>query len=226
MANLRLIVDNAHDDAILSADQEAMPISNTQGSKGVLKEYPWRSTDTTVQTWSTVFPEKVIDGFGLFGANLTQAATLTLELKLATVLQDTQVIAANGTNDWVKWFSGVSADEVVVTLDDTTNPAGYLQFVMPFYGPKVEVAYNYDLGMKFRMPQDVEHIRTAGDSLRSGGTQLRHKKASLNFSYVLEADRIALIDALLLKGQAYPMFVSLLPEAGGRGIIYRLSGGP
>lgn len=216
MANMRLIVDNAHDAAILSADQEAMPIANTQGGKGVLREYPWRSTDATEQSWGGVFPAKAIGGIVISRANFTQDAVVTVELKLSTSTVDTIVIPANGTDTWVAWIDPVTADEIEVTVDDTANPAGYLQFVQALYGPVVTTQYNYDLGAKFRIQQDVEHVRTAGQSLRSQGTRLKTKTASINLSHIPEADRLSLIDALLRHGQAVPVFVSLLPEATGR----------
>lgn len=216
MANMRLIVDNAHDAAILTADQEAMPIANTQGGKGVLREYPWRSTDTTVQTWGGVFPAKTIGGIVISRANFTQDAVVTVALKLSTATVDTIVIPANGTDTWVAWIDPTTADEIEVTIDDIDNTAGYLQFVQALYGPTVTVSYNYALGAKFRIQQDVEHVRTSGQSLRSQGTRLKTKKASISLKYMPEADRITLIDALLLHGQAVPLFNSLLPEAGGR----------
>jgi len=216
MANMRLIVDNAWDNAILSADQEAMPITNTQGRKGVLREYPWRSTDTTAQAVGGVFPQADIEGIVISRANFTQAATVTAVLKLSTATVDTIVMVPNGTDTWVAWIAPTTADEIEITIDDTANPAEYLQFVQCFAGPKVEVNYNYDLGMKFTKLQDVEHIRTAGQSLRSQGTGLTHKNAKLNFSYIPEVDRLIFVDAMEWRGQSWPFFVSLLPNTGGR----------
>jgi hypothetical protein len=216
MEHLSLVVDNAHDDAVLSASSEAMPFANTKGSKGHLREYPWRSTATTLQTLGGIFPERSIALLALTGANFTQAAVVTVKLYLATVLVATEVIAANGTDTWHKWIAPIAADQYEITLSDAGNAAGYLEFRQFILGPRVQAAYNFARGADLSDVYDVEHIRTAGGSLRAEGTSLKHRKARISLSYVPEADRLVLQDALALFGPAKPVFVSLFPGAGGR----------
>lgn len=215
MANMRLIVNNAWDNAVLSADQEAMPITNTQGGKGVLREYPWRSTDATSQTIGGVFPEVDIDGIVINRANFTQSATVTAVLKLATVTVDTIVMTANGTDTWVEWITPAAADEIVITINDTANPAGYLQCVQVFLGSKIELDYNFEFNGQFSWPEDVEHHLTAGQSLRSSGTGISRRTASIDLRWLSDADRETLKTALLQYGRAQPLFASFYPGLGG-----------
>ena len=229
MSNIRIIAQDGHKDAVLTATSEALAIQNTQDDR---RAYVWRSVDDAMaspaidaldQVVTAVMPVSITGAgaIALTNTNLTLAATLSVDLKNGGGTVDTVAPVclgenSDGTTTWVAWFSVETAvDQYEMSIQDPTNPDGYIQVVQILCGPYLEPTYNFSLGAVVDWREDVQHITTAGQSIRSEGTGLVRREAAINLDLMPEADRATLIDELVAAGQKATLFVSLYPGRGG-----------
>lgn len=225
MSNIRIIAQDGHKDAVLTATSEAMDIDNTQDSR---RAYPWRSEDTSGGDWwdqtiTAIMPVSILGlgGIVLSNTNLTLDATVSAVLKNGVTTVDTvtpECLGENpdGTTTWVAWFTVETAvDQYELTIDDSTNPDGYLQIVQIIAGPALSPVYNPAYGLETEWAEDVQHITTAGQSLRSEGTGLVRREITMDLEVMTEADRVLLVDGLIAAGQKATIFVSVYPGEGG-----------
>ncbi|MCK9564157.1 MAG: hypothetical protein M0R02_15705 [Bacteroidales bacterium] len=219
MANLRIIAADLHGTAALTASSAAMPVANTQNP---LRSYPWRSTSAAVQTISATLTASVGGGAGLVltNTNLRTTATVSAALKDGGVTVNTVSLTClgsnlDGTTTWHAWFDDTGIDGYTLTLTDTGNPAGYLQVVQILCGEYITTEYNVAYGAGLTLLEDVTAIETAGLSLRTEGTGDVRRVLTVEHEFLLEADRAALIDALVGAGRKATLFVSLYPGEGG-----------
>lgn len=227
MANIRILAQDGHKNAVLTATSEAdgLAIENTQDDR---RAYVWRSEDTsgadaTEQTITAVMPVSILGlgGLVLSNTNLTADATVSAVLKNGMATVDTVAPVClgenpDGTTTWVAWFSVETAvDQYELTIDDSTNPDGYLQIVQIIAGPAMSPEYNPAYGLETAWTEDVQHIATAGQSIRSEGTGLVRREITLNLEVMTEGDRVMLVDGLIAAGQKATLFVSIYPGEGG-----------
>lgn len=240
MSNLKIIYDNVVDRAdslAASTTNGSLVASNMQNDR---KGSVHRSTGTTVlyqATWNTAV---TVGGIALPATNLTAAATWTVAIYTDTACTDLitggTVVACPGLNlslwDWdgalnanafayggasksSGWFDQnyTNVKGLRITLNDASNPAGYLDCARIVAGPFWQPTYGADYGATMEMPDTSESRRThAGDNPSERGT--RYDRMTLDLRMMPEADRAQL--ALMIRniGTSRNFFLSLLPGEG------------
>lgn len=233
---MRLIIDNVHDGASLTATSEALPVAYTQRSG---RAYPWRSTDTATQVIEgTLASAEYIDALVLYRHNLSATATAQVEL-----LGDTGVVYDSGEqplaeliplgvfragidpwgasyNDQIPvacspfWLPVTAITGYRITLKDPANSAGFVQVGRVIVGLSFSPEYNPAYGLQLEWRENVEHRRTEGGSLRSVGEGLA-RRLSLDLAFMPDNDRAKLTTDLVKRGKASDVFISVYPEQGG-----------
>lgn len=221
MANIRLILNNGHADAVLTATSEetGLEIENTQNER---RARVWRSTSDAAQTITAVMPVSIsgVGGIVLTNTNLTTDADVEVDLKNGVTVIDTVTLVNlctnfDGTTDWVAWFDvDTAVDQYEMVITDTDNPDGYLQITQVICGPYISPGYNFALGAGFEVDEDIQHTITAGLSPRSSGTGAERRELSIDLKFIEEADRATLVDGLLDFGMGSVLYVSMYPDQG------------
>ncbi|UXZ55834.1 hypothetical protein LOS15_07390 [Halomonas sp. 7T] len=236
MSNLRLIIDNVHDSAVLTATSEALSIAHTQRSG---RSYPWRSVDTSTQVIEgTLASLTYLDAIVLYRHNLSAAATVRIEwLNDVGIVQDTGEQSAAelipppllrlGVDPWGAsyndkipvavqpyWITPDFVTRYRITINDPANPDGYIQIGRIIAGLSFSPRYNFSYGVKLEWVEQVEHRRTEGGSLRSIGGGLA-RRLTLDLNHLSDADRTTLTTELVKRGQGADVFISAYPEQGG-----------
>lgn len=236
-ANMRLIIENVHDSAALTATSEALPVEYTQRSG---RAYPWRSTDTAEQVIdATLGSTQFIDALVLYRHNLSSSATVQVELMDSTglIYDSGQVQVAElitppslrvGIDPWgaayndsipvqltTLWLPIRAITGYRITIADPANPAGFLQVGRVITGLSFAPQYNPAYGVQLTWQEGAENRRTEGGSLRtiSGSGLARLLNIDLNF--LPEPDRTKLTTELVKRGMRADVFISLYPEQGG-----------
>ncbi|UTD54911.1 hypothetical protein [Halomonas sp. MS1] len=237
--NLRIIFDNVHDAATLTATSEAsplLPIENTQRSG---RSYVWRSLDTTQQviTGSLDGPLS-INGAVIYQHNLTNLAKVRVEyLRRGDVVYDSgELIAAEliPLGEWVAgidpwggsqvnslpnvqlsvWSPSFFVDSYRITIDDPANPDGFIQVqriaVGDYFSPKFNAAYEPVLDWV----DTSEHRKTEGGSLNTVGGSLS-RRLTIDLNFLDSSDRSKLTLKALKSGKTSDVFISLYPAKGG-----------
>ncbi|NVF16221.1 hypothetical protein [Vreelandella maris] len=235
--NLRLIIDNLHDAATLTATSEALPITYTQRSG---RAYPWRSVDTSEQVIEGSFETLTfLDTVVLYRHNLSASATVRLErLRNTDVVSDTGEVSAAeliappllrlGVDPWgasyndkipvqVKpfWLEPDFATGYRITIKDSANPDGCIQIGCIIVGFSFSPTFNASYGVKLTEVEMVEHRRTEGGSLRSVGSDGIYRRLNIDLKHMDDADRTTLTTELVKRGRRANIFVSLYPKQGG-----------
>lgn len=236
MSNMRLIIDNVHDSAALTATTEALPVVYTQRSG---RAYPWRSSGTATQVIeATLAGLEYLDAVVLYRHNLSAAATVRIELlDGADVVYDTGEQSAAelipppllrlGVDPWAAsyndkipvtvqpyWIPPHFARGYRITIKDPANPDGYIQVGRVIAGLSFSPRYNFSYGVKMEWLESVEHRRTEGGSLRSMGGGVA-RRLTLDLNHLTDADRITLTTELVKRGKGADIFISAYPETGG-----------
>lgn len=234
---MRLIIDNLHDGATLTATSEALPIAYTQRSG---RSYVWRSTDTDDQvitgTLSSVQP---LDGLVVYRHNLSPAAMIQWEL-----LSDGDVVYDSGmtttaylvtppnlrvgidpwgltysdalpANQTVRWPGLQFADQYRITISDPGNPDGYIQVGRIVAGFAFSPQYNPAYGLSLTWQEDAEQRRTEGGSLRTITSNGKSRLLNIDLNHLPGGDRTRLTTELVKVGKQGDVFVSVYPEQGG-----------
>lgn len=236
MANLRLIINNVHDGAILSATSEALPIGNTQRTERVRC---WRSTDTAQQVITATLPTpSFLDGVVLYRHNLSSAARVRLELlsNLDVVYDSGSVNVSGliplgefafGVDPWgatstdslpiqqaAFWLPSILATGYRITIEDPDNFDGYFEVGRLVSGQVVSPQFNVSYDLQLEWQDFAEHRRTEGGSLRTIGEGLT-RRLPIDLDWMNAADRAMLASAFLRAGKRHDVYVSVLPGAGG-----------
>jgi len=237
MSNLRLIIDNVHDSATLTATTEGLPVTYTQRSG---RSYPWRSVGTGTQViQATLANVQYLDAIVLDRHNLSAAATVQLEILYgADVVQDTgnQSVAELipppllrlGVDPWGAsyndkipvqskqfWIEPAFATGYRITINDPTNPNGHIDVGRVIAGLSFSPKFNASYGVKLTQVEQVEHRRTEGGSLRSVGSDAISRRLTLDLKFLTEEDRTTLTTELVKRGRRASVFVSFYPKQGG-----------
>lgn len=237
MPNLRLIYDNVVSSATLTASTTAGTLAASNMLTDV-KSAVHRSAGTSVtytMTWTTA---QIIGGIALPATNLS--ATASIRVRLFSDTAGTAQIADSGTVDacpsgqlglhgWgspidanafahggaskaAVWFSTQfsTVRRCVVTLTDSSNPAGYIDCARLVVGPYWEAPYNPKYGAQMGRPDLTTTERSeAGDLLTVRGAQ--HETMSLDFAWLDEPGRARLAKIFRSVGGHTSLFISLLP---------------
>lgn len=236
--NLRILVDNVHDDAeTLSATSEALPLAYTQRSG---RAYVWRSTTTDQQVLEASFTgSRFVSMVVLYAHNLSTEGEARLELLQAgQVVYDSGSLVLSGVIPLGQWRAGIDpwgssdiselpiqqfaywldmpigCDAYRITLTDPNNPAGYLEVGRIFAGRHFSPSYNASYGLELTWQEFSENRRTEAGSLRTVGSGIA-RRLSFSLDYLDDADRRTLTRELLRVGRRNDLYVSVYPERGG-----------
>ncbi|SDF72924.1 hypothetical protein SAMN05216571_101419 [Onishia taeanensis] len=234
--NLRMIVDNLHDTATLTATSEALAVENTQRTG---RAYPWRSTDLAEQVITATLPTpNFIDALVLYRHNLSSTSTVRLELLNAgEVVYDTGAVTVSGliplgdfrfgVDPWgatltrdlpIKqapfWFPATAITGYRLTFNDPDNLDGVMEVGRIITGQVVSPQFNASYGVELEWKEAAEHIRSEGGSLRTLGGGIA-RRLSFNLDFMDARGRATLTRAFLRGGKGRDIYVSLYPEAGG-----------
>ncbi|WP_404462889.1 hypothetical protein LG331_09020 [Vreelandella aquamarina] len=238
MKPLRLIIDNAHDAATLTATSEALPVANTQRSG---RSYVWRSNGTGQQVLTGTFDvPRYLSALLVYNHNLTSEGTLRIEYLLegAVVFDTGPVIAADiiplgiwqaGIDPWGAqdltelpsvqynvWTDSTLVSSYRLTLNDPGNPDGFLQVSRIFagipYSPDPDK--NASFGVNLEWQEFAEHQRTESGSLRTIGEGVA-RRLSFDLNHLDSVGLAELGRELLKAGKQQDVYISLYPETGG-----------
>lgn len=233
--NLRMIIDNLHDSAVLTATSEALPVSYTQRSG---RAYVWRSEGTSDQViLASLDRPKHLNAVVIYRHNLSSSATARIELlNKGIVVRDTGLkpladliplgLFRAGIDAWgatyndkipvtvsTFWFPTTTVTGYRITLSDA-NSAGYLQVGRVIAGLSFSPLINPSYGLTLEWRETVQHRRTEGGSVRSIGEGLA-RYLSFDLDAMTEADRTKMTTELVKRGKSADVFISVYPEQGG-----------
>jgi hypothetical protein len=240
MSNLRIIYDNAIDRASLVASTTAGALVAANLLSDI-KSDVWRSTATIATITATFTTPELIAGVVIPFCNFTSLATVRVRgytnVGDATPIFDTGAVLCSqapllglwgwGTPLGANAFSyggGVYARvwvdanatpaavmKLVVDINDTTNPSGYIEAGRLVAGNYWSPTTNVNYGAAVTTIDTSKQLRNdAGDLLTDNGT--RHRKQTLNLSAMSPTDRALLWNILAGNGLSRPMLLSLFPN--------------
>lgn len=239
---IRIIVDDVHPTASLTATSEALPIENTQNA---FRAYVWRSVDTEDQVITgTLALPTFASGIAISRHNLTGGGEISLVLKLGGETVYSSIADTGGPSSiggfipagiWRAgidpygatysqslgvlttdiWFPMTLFDSYEITISDPDNPDEYIQVCQIVLGAAISPANNFALSPRVEWIENVAHSRTDGETLRSEGTGKRHRVMELNLGLLPDADRVTLVTTMGRAGQKNPVYVSMYPDEGG-----------
>ncbi|WP_438455300.1 hypothetical protein [Vreelandella venusta] len=235
--NMRMIIDNLHDSATLTATSAALPIAYTQRSG---RSYVWRSTSTATQvitgTLSSVQP---LDGGVVYSHNLSPTAMIRWEfLANGSVVYDSGTVSTAylvtppnlrvGIDPWgltyadalpadqtVRWPGLQFADQYRITISDPANPDGYIEIGRIVIGFAFSPVYNPAYGLSLTWQENAEQVRTEGGSLRTITSNGQSRLLNIDLNFLESGDRTRLTTDLVKVGKQGDIFVSVYPEQGG-----------
>lgn len=234
--NIRLIINNEHDGATLTATSEAMAVAYTQRSG---RSYVWRSTDLAPQTITATLPGvRYLSGVVVYNHNLSSSGQIRIEYLLdgAVVYDSGAIIAADliplgtwqvGIDPWGEqdltelptvqlnvWTNATLADSYRITLDDSSSSDGYLQVSRIFAGIAYSPEFNPQYGLSLEWQDFAENRRTESGSLRTVGNGTA-RRLTFDLDFLSRAGLNQLSRELLRTGKARDIYVSVYPGKGG-----------
>lgn len=236
---LRILAQNKHDTATLTASNEILSVANTQrGERSLI----WRSASSQAQTLTgKLAAAGNIDCVSVFRHNLGVAGTYKLEL-----LYNNKVVYSSGTLETAQlipagiWRAGIDpwgatqnaklpkeVDLLIHWLDTpilcdtyklTLKASSYqpsMDIGRVFVGESFGISVNYSYNARLSWIEDIEHKVTEGGTLRSVGGGEARRKVELKFDWLTEADRQALLTNLVKAGKKQDLLISMFPKIGG-----------
>jgi len=187
---------------------------------------------------------KFMSGVGLMRHNLQSSATWRVQLydgenQTGTQVYDSGTVDAIpakslGDLDWgvdplgasvfdgwdesnrftTIWFTQVTALSAKITVNDATNPDGYIQASRLFMGvaltPSINVTYGYSNGWD----EATSQFRTEGGSLYSD-SKPQFRKMSMTLADLIPGERTGFMEGVRVVGKRNDFLVSVTPEFGG-----------
>jgi hypothetical protein len=230
MPNLRVVYNNV---ANQSASLVASTTSGSLVASNLLtdaKTQPWRSTGTTATltaTWSTSVSVAMV---ALPFSNLSPTATLrvqcyTLSSDSSSVLDTGNVLCAAGGFNFSApvgfgggvyaaiWFASTSVQKIVVTITDTSNPAGYIQAGKLVTGTYWTPDRNAETDSAKLTAQDDTKLYRSEAGSQSVDRGPMYKKLTFDLAAMSAVDRNNAWRVVAGGGMSNIVYVSLLPES-------------
>lgn len=236
MKNLRMIIDNAHDTAVLTATTAATPVANTQRSG---RSYVWRSENLEPQVIEGALESPTfLSAMVLYGHNLTPGGTVRVEFLVGgEVRYDSGPVPAAsiiplgiwraGIDPWgaqdvtelpivqfVLWTPDTLADSYRITINDPNPPQGYIQIgrivTGLYYSPEMNINY----GVNLTWEDLAENRRTESGSLRTVG-EGEARSLTFDMSHLTQSELTRLSRELLRVKKRTDIYINVYPEAGG-----------
>lgn len=242
MSNIRILPENLHDAATVSASSEQMPVAYTQHSG---RSYVWRSADAQNQTiTATLATPGFIDCIAVSRHNLGSVGRLRVKLfmtgqnepvydslELSTAMFIPAGVWRAGIDQWgatyndllpggselgIHWMPApVLADRYELEVS-STKTSGYFEIGRIFSGLSFSPEINIDWNPVIDWGDRSEQLETEGGSLRTIKRPGR-RSFDIRLSWLSASDREVLISRLVRGGLGNDLLVSLFPETGGLG---------
>lgn len=239
MSNLRIVYDNAADRATLSASSTAgsLAVSNMLTD---IKSEVWRSTGSTATITATWTTAEMVGMVALPFCSLSSGATIRVRaytnIADVTPVLDTGVqmaaeappfdvwgwgseplgvnaYAYGGASYGVVWLNTiVTAQKIIVDINDSANPLGYIEASRIITGTYWEPVNNADYGVEVGVSDLSKHERSDAGDLRTDRGAI-YKTMSLDLNFMPAQDRNALWRIIRGNGMSRPIYLSLIPKA-------------
>jgi len=230
MPNLRIVSNNLADTGTLSGTTGAGTLVLANLRKDA-KSLVWRVSATTATITLILPTSQLIRFVGLAFTNLTANATMSVSGAGSTVSAQACVpavypkpfdwgTAANGANTFTYgggnfarlYFAGGSTTSITITINDPSNPDGYIEASRLIVGDYWEPTYNVDIGASANVvDQSTNNRSDAGDLITDRGS--RHRTMTVALSTLTAADRSTLYKILNGNGMSRAMFASVYPQS-------------
>lgn len=238
MPNLRVVYNNAVNRvSAITASTTAGTLAASNLLTDIKTEV-WRSTGTTASVTATWGPNETVAMAAFAFSNLS--ATATMRVQCYTVYTDVSPAYDSGniqccpaslgfTAPWVTagantfaygggvyaavWFPAISAQKVVVTIIDSSNPSGYIEAARLIIGDYWSPDRNAESDSVQLTPfDDSKHYRSEAGSLWTDRGPM-YKKLSFDLGYMTPSDRNNMWKIMRGNGMTTSVYVSMVPES-------------
>ena len=128
-----------------------------------------------------------------------------------TQLQSQSAYAYGGGSYAVAYFALTGVQNVLITLSDPSNAAGYLEVSRLLIGTYWSPAYNADVGAGLTFQDTSKNVRSeGGDLITALGT--RNRKLTFTLSRMSASDRATAANIFRSNGFRTPLFISIFPQ--------------
>lgn len=232
-STLNIVYNNAADRATLTAGSEATPKSNllTDSKSDVWRTAAGTLSTTLTATWTSSEPVSCV---ALPFCNFSQTATMRVRLYSDTagtllVLDTGTLLCAQGAPMSLYgmsaqqaasaysygggtcarlFFTKVSAQKVVIDINDGANLQGYLEAARLVIGDSFSTKYNVAYGMEISLEDSTRNQRTDAGNLVSD-VGYRYKSVKADLEILPPAERAALWKLVGMCGTSVPVFFSV-----------------
>lgn len=233
MANVRLIVRNVFDEAVLNVTDSVTPIESTQQSRRTR----WRSATDQIQVISGQLGDYAFaDGIALAHHNLLAGAQWRLVLKdnsitvydsawLDTVLYIPAAVFLPGITPWmsshneklpvqmcVHWFETLPFNRFELHLKPASNVA-FSEIGRIFLGQSLSPNLNMDYGCQLSYIEHGEHRRSSANGLWTIGSGVS-REFEMNLNHLDAEQRSSFALELVSQGIEKDLLISAYPERG------------
>lgn len=229
--NLRIIYKNLVDTATITCNLTPIGSTSLANLKTDTKALVCRTTGTSVVFTFTLPSAQIVGGIIFPFCNLTSTATATIKFDTVTVANTVAVCPyqALGGWDWGAiplgangyaygrgtyarvWVPQISVTVIEVTITDTSNTAGFLEFSRAIIGAYWSPTYNVSFGLGTSVKDLSSHSRSeAGDLITNRG--VRFSSMSFDLNYLNPSDRMQMLTILKGGGMSNPLLISLFPD--------------
>jgi hypothetical protein len=208
--------DNLIGQATLTPDTEDAdyPVENLQNDKA---HETYRSTSASDQKILIDFPAPVLSGmFSIVNHNFTDQATITLR---GGSSQDPDgndfelVIPWSVRNAWELFDSLETWQYWSLTVDDSGNPAGVIEFAIPMVGLKWQLTRDFNFGSEQRRETVNQALESEYGVLTTGSNIYQRTRFVASWKTTSDAERTELSDFLLrLEKERSRLFIIPDPE--------------
>lgn len=238
MPNLRVVNNNAvNRTSAFSASTTAGSLA-ASNLRTDIKTEVWRSTGTTASLTATWGPNETVAMAALAFSNLS--ATATMRVQCYTVFTDPTAAYDSGhvlccpaslgfTAPWVTagansfaygggvyaavWFPAISAQKVVITITDSSNPSGYVEAARLIIGNYWSPDRNAETDTVTITPSDdSKHYRSEAGSLWTDRGPM-FKRLAFDLNYMTANDRTNLWKVVRANGMSTSLYISMVPES-------------
>lgn len=238
--NIKILAENVHDTAELTATSAALPVDNTQRSE---RSRVWRSVGDDQQTIdATLDKTGWIDTFAIVRHKMAELDYIRLTFYLGgEVVYGTEWLAMamfipagiwragidaygatynellpSGSQVYVKFFDApLAIDSYKIEIKGAPKD-GYFEIGRVFVGYSFSPQENYNWGAVVEWGESGEHVPTEAGSLRTiGGTSERRRRFDIELDWLSAADRTNLVTKLVKVGMGGDLLVAMQPDGDG-----------
>lgn len=230
MPNLRVVYNNVANQTsslVASTTAGSLAASNLLNDR---KTEVWRATDTNISltlTWGAGVPVSMV---ALAFSNLS--STATMRVRCYTLYTDTDPVLDTGHNLCcpanlgftapvgfgggvyaAAWFALTTAEKVIINVNDTSNPVGYIEAARLIAGAYWSPDRNAEAdSVRMSMQDDSKHTRAESGSLWTDRGPM-YKKLQLDLSYMTPSDRNAIWRIITGNGMSNSVYASMMPDS-------------